>query len=166
MKLRRQQFLRVLLGLALMVAAGFMAAVIRNGLAQRNPQNALPSLQVIYSTSEDTIRLPVDVVRMDKYDWRFMFWQRSGGGKDLEAWREIEAGAWVPPNSAIHLQFTYQPKSVRVFIKAEESDFVELSGPLLAPGPSVDTEYTLRVEANWGTGRDITYYVKIRVPAW
>lgn len=166
MKLRRLQLQRALVCLAFVVLAAFFAAVIRNGLAQRNPQNALPSLSATYSTSEDTIRLPVDVVRMDKYDWRFMFWQKSGGGKDLEVWREIEAGAWVPPNSAINLKFTFQPQYTRIFIKAEESEFVELSGALIAPGPAVDTEYTLRVEANWGKGRDITYYVKIRVPAW
>ena len=174
MKLRRVQLMRLLLGIAMIALAAFFAAVIRNALAQQEPQNALPSLTVIYSTAEDRILLPADVVRRDKYQWRFMFWRREGGGKDLEIWREIPAGAWVPPNSSLELQFSYPPKSVQVYLKDGEGDFALCEGELKAPStPSSDQReekegagYVLRVDANWGEGRNITYYVKIRVPAW
>lgn len=168
MKLRSKQIKRVLLLILLIVLAAAVSAVILNGLSYmqslNEPLHALPSMDVYYKGIEDGARLPAEYIRMDKFDWRFMFWKRSGGGKDLEAWREIENGGWIPPYADIDLAFSFKPQSVRTYIMAGESEFVEM--PMDLTGPSVPGTYTLRVEANWGEGRDITYYVKVRVPDW
>ena len=175
MKLRRQQITRALLGLVLVVAAAFCAAVIRNALAQRDPLNALPIMTVVYSTSEDSIPLPADIVRRDKYDWRFMFWNRSGGGKDLEIWQEIQVSSWVAANSSLAMRFSMEPKDVQVEVLVTgedgQSSFIEYPADLVAPdnpaqliAPGNPGDYVLKVNANWGKGRDITYYAKVSVP--
>lgn len=175
MKLRRQQIMRMLLGLVLVVAAAFCAAVIRNALAQRDPQNALPVMTIIYTTSEDSIPLPADIVRRDKYDWRFMFWTRSGGGKDLNVWQEIKVSSWVAPNSSLEMRFSFEPKDVQVKVlvigEDGQSTFMDYPADLVSPdnpaqiiAPGNPGDYVLQVNANWGNGRDITYYAKVSVP--
>lgn len=168
MKLRSQQIIRVVAFVLLIVLAAFGSYIILNALSFvqsfESPVNALPSMDVYYRGIEDGARLPTEYIRMDKYDWRFLFWQREGGGKDLEAWREIPNGGWIPPNADIDLFFSAEPKSVRTYIMAGESEFIEMGDDII--GPDVPGTYVLRVEGNWGAGKNATYYVKIRVPDW
>lgn len=174
MKLRKQQLLRVVAFAMLIVLAAFSAAVINSGLsyiqAASEPLNSLPSMDVYYMGLEAGVRLPAEFIRLDKYDWRFMFWTRSGGGKDLEIWREIKEDGWIPPNTPIDFSFSFKPKSVRTFILAGElvegvNEFEEIPSDNLI-GPDVPGIYTIRVEANWGAGKDVAYYIKVQVPPW
>ncbi len=167
MELRRQRVARVLLGAVLIVCAAFVAVFVRNALEQRNPENALPTMQLSFTTPNGTTPLPANIVRMDTYDWTFLFWRRTGGGKDTELWREIEPSL-VDPYSEIDFIFTFEPRSYKVFIRAEESSWSEYEArPLVMPeAQTVKTEYTIRVEANWGEGKDVTYYAKLALPDW
>lgn len=160
MKLRRRVWIRVAVGLACLVLAAFAASFIQNALAQLRPENALPTMDVYYDVDKGD-RLPVDHVRRDRFTWQFMFWVRSGGGLDLELWREIVPG-YVQAGSNLELRFSIPAREVRVSRKDGEGEFVELAGQLTAPAES--GEYTYKVEASWGTFKTVTYYFRIQVP--
>ena len=162
MKLRKQQLQRIAFGVALWVVVLFVAMVIQNGLAQQNPENALPTMSVYYHGRDGGAGgLPAEHIRRDSYEWRFLFWNKAWSGVDLEVWSEISP-APVQPNSALELGFSFEPKNVRVSMKTGGSDFVELGGALTAPD-KVGT-YTYKVDATWGNGKNVTYYFRIRIP--
>ena len=159
--LRKQQLVKILAGAGLVLLAAFITVFIRDALNLRAPENALPQMDV-YHTEED--RLPAEHIRRDSYTWQFLFWPPvSGGGLDLEVWREIPPG-WVNPIANLRLDFSFEPKDVRVYMAAGESAFVELSGNVFAP--DAPGTYTYRVDASWGSQRVVTYFFRIRVPVW
>ena len=169
MKLRSQQLLRVLAFVLLICLSAFIATVIFNGLtflrSKTDPLSSLPSMDVYYKGLAEGTRLPREYILLDQYDWRFLFWNRTGGGKDLEPWREIPSGGWIPPTTPIDFNFSIHPKSIRVYVKTGDQDFVEIPNQNII-GPSYSAIYTFRIDANWGQGRDVSYFVKMEVPAW
>lgn len=163
MKLRKQVLLKILTGLVLLAVAVVVTVVIRDSLASRNPQNAIPDIDVYYKGIEDGARLPAMHIAVGNYTWRFLFKYVSGtiGGDD--AWQQLEPG-WVGQRSPIDFVFSFPPESYTVSILREDGSFEQIEGELRAP--SAKGSYVYRVDANWSGGRTVTYFFYISVPAW
>lgn len=146
------------LGLVLIVAASFAATTIYNALAQQNPENALPIMEVYYNTDTGD-RLPVDYIKRDEYTWNFLFWLHTGGGKDRDAWRNVRT-APVLPDTDMMLTFSIPPISVRMSVKVGDGDFEEIGGRLHTP-TTPNLEHIYRVEANFGTNKTVVYYFRL-----
>ncbi|MGD9559839.1 MAG: hypothetical protein AB7V55_04440 [Oscillospiraceae bacterium] len=172
MVLRKQVITKIALGLALIVLAAGVAVVLQDVLASRQPEYALPSLAVYYGGGDGVQgeRLPTASVITGGYNWRFLFSRKSGHVTQPETWRGLD-GSWVPPGAALELEFTTLPESISLSVHAEaegseeNADFVALGGNLQAPR-EVPGTYTYRIEADFGTGRQVEYFFKIRVPQW
>lgn len=161
MKLRKQIATRIALGLALLLVAALVTIFINNALAQREPENSLPTMDVYYNVEKGD-RLPEDHIRRDRYTWQFLFWTREGGGLDLEVWRNIRPGL-VQSGSPLELVFSVPPDSYDVSIMTGEGgNFIELGGTLTTPSEA--GTYTYRVEAVWSENRRVEYYFRIEVP--
>lgn len=164
---RRRVFQRVAIGLVLVVLAGCIAFVIRDLLASRQPENALPTMDV-YHNRADGERLPAANIMTCEYSWQFLFHRVLGTVSTPDAWLGMEP-AWVNPGSPLSVDFTFDEKTLKVSMSELGADgnyrpFVELGGSLQAPvQPGT---YAYRVEAGWGDGRQVTYYFKIRTPEW
>lgn len=146
------------LGFAFVVLAAFLAAVINNALAQQNPENQLPALRVSYNI-ETGDYLPQDYVKRDAYKWQFMFWQHSGGGKDLEIWRSVRP-APVPPNSAMALDFNIPIKDITVSVLVGGGEFERIGGTLYTP-QITNVEHNYKVDAVFGDNQEVTYYFSL-----
>lgn len=161
MKLRKRQFTKVALGIVLVICSALLAVFVRNALEAAKPENALPQLTVYYNGTENNLRLPAAHIYRDAFSWRFLFWQRQGGGKDLEVWREI-----IPvdllASTPLALGFDMQPQAVKVAIAYDEGAFQDIGGQLSVP--NMAGTYVYRVDANFGKDRDVCYYVRIKVP--
>ncbi len=161
MSLRKQQISKVALGVVLIVVSILIAIVILNAISAQYPENALPQLSVYYSGTENNLQLPLSHVQRDTYSWQFLFWNRQGGGQDLEIWREI-IPAELQGNTQLALGFDISPQEVHVTLSSNEGPFEEMSGNLLVP--NVVGTYVYCIDANFGEGKDVRYYVRIKVP--
>lgn len=157
MKLKAQMAMRVALAVVLLVAAGLLAMVIKDTLAQRNPESALPVIHVDYEGQG----LPAKHVVMDSYEWYFIgktiHWQEA----DRENWKEMEP-AWVKGSVPLEVWFSFPADNVKVWREKDGSGhFEEVLGNLETPAlPGV---YTYRIEAEWQRG-SVAYYVRVQVP--
>lgn len=164
MKLRKQQLLRILIGLVAVVVAGMGTVVIRDALAMDIPAYALPEMDVYYNKGEASgERLHEKHVRADSYSWHFLFGTKTGGGVDLEVWREIEP-AFLAAETPMELKFTFPPKNVQISMALDEGEFAAVDGPLVTP--SVPGKYTYRVEGSWGKGQTVVFFFRVEVPYW
>ena len=163
MKQRKNFIMRVAAGVALILLSALITVVIRDVLARRNPENALPVMEVFFSSPQQVVHLPIANSMMHSYSWEFLFGTESGGDPVSDSWKRLE-GAWVPPASSVDLEFTFSPREVHVSMASGEGNFVELGGEIKVPREP--GEYTYRVKAIWRDNRWVNYYFKIRVPVW
>ncbi len=161
MNLRKRQLQKIAAAIVLIALSAIVATFIHDTLSLQVIESSLPELSVMFENEQI---LPEKHIRRDSYTWKNFFWpSQSGGGLDLEVWREIEP-AWVPPGTELQLNFTFDPQHVQVEVAAGESEFVDQGNNLLAPTtPGV---YTYRVSASWGDERIVQYYFRVRIPVW
>lgn len=170
MNQRKRNVAKAVVAVALLLAAGFLTMVLRDLLSMRNPENVLPKMEVWHTARQQRERLGDHYTLRDAYTWQFLFGGPvAGGGLDLEAWREIQP-ADVEPNTRLELTFSFGPKWARVYMTEGNSGlFVEQSpsgGTYTYPAPSEQGVYTYRVEANFGTNKDVVYYFRVNIPDW
>lgn len=164
MNTRRQMLAKILLGLVLAVLAGLATIVIKDTLASQQPENALPVMEVwFYSGRDEGQLLSPTHVKRDRYEWRFLFSPEYGGGVDLTPWQEIPP-ALVPPVATLELEFSWEPRTCRVYFMQGEGVFEEIAGEVKAP--STPGVYTYKVEASWETTRNVEYFFVVEVPKW
>lgn len=158
--LRKKRLVKIVAGILLLFVSGFFTVSIRDALAMQNPENSLPELYVYYTTKGEQQRMPTYYVRRDSYEWGFLFGVKEWVNPDMEAWREIQPGQ-VEPGNAMGLEFSFDPDSYKIYMKAGESPFYEYEGDLTAP--TVPGEYTYRVEGSWGEQQKVIFYFRIKI---
>lgn len=157
MKLRKQWVVKLLAGLLLVVMAGAVANVIRDTLALRNPESALPVIDIEYNGKP----LPPQHYMMDAYSWRFLFTQRNWEEPDRAAVNKLEP-APVLPGAPLKIDFSFPCKVLKVSRSyGDRNEFEEISGDLQTP--FTGGTYTYRIEAEWGNRGLVSYYIKVRV---
>lgn len=157
MKLRSKMVVRALVALLLLVLAGGIAIIIKDTLAERNPESALPVMRVDYNGVE----LPAVNVMMDSYAWRFLNDTEKWEQPDRSKWITMEA-AYVSPASDLDISFSFEPSSVKISRAFEGSfQFEEVVGDLQTP--TLPGVYTYKVEGNWGLRGSVLFYFKLRV---
>lgn len=162
MRIEKRLVQRVLIGLLLVAMAGGISLVIKDAIAARTPENAIPEMTVYYNDVETGVRLPAKHVYRDSYSWRFLWWKVEGANNSLMDIDDLEP-AWVPGGAPLLLEFSFRNSEIQVSMAKEGEDFKELGGNLSAPRtPGI---YTYRVWAGWGLRGSVLYYFKIQVPA-
>lgn len=159
---------KLFIGVVLFVLAGIATVAIRDVLARKNPEAALPEFKVFYSkypvqadTAQADIRytqLPVENTALGAFTWRFLFENVHGGQPDT--WKELKAG-WVNPGTAMKMEFSRQPQTIKAFRAYGTGGFEPLDGSWQLP--NMPGTYTYRVEASWGTRGNIVVYFKVQV---
>lgn len=159
MKFRTRALGRILLAVLFLVIAGAIAVVVKDMLSERNPEYALPVLQVEYNGNP----LPQENVTMDSYSWRFFRQTREWQLEDREIWRSMPA-AWVDAGMPLILDFSYRGGEVSISRSYENGTFSEVEGSRLET-PREPGIYTYRIEAEWRLRGTVVYYVRVRIPA-
>lgn len=154
---RKRVAAKLAAGFLLVLLAMGVSFVIKDSLAARNPEAALPEMQITYNGTP----VPAEFIMMDSYSWRFLFSPVSNTTAQPGDWKSL-APAWLPAGAALDLVFSYNAERVTVWMSENYSDnFVELGGVWAAPGPG---DYTYRILADWGGRGSITYYMNVHVP--
>lgn len=161
MKIRKRVYLRIVAGLLLIVLAGGVSYVIKGVLSARQPESALPEMQVIYSDAP----LPAANWMMDSYQWRFL--------TTVQAWEEPNRSRWldlqpapVLPGMPLEIDFSFPCQEMEVSRAMgtgtlTDDDFTAVSGSLTTPHePGV---YTYKIAANWGIKGSVLYYVRVMI---
>ncbi|MDL2254219.1 DUF3426 domain-containing protein [Ruminococcaceae bacterium OttesenSCG-928-I18] len=157
MKLRKQWMVRIVAGLLLVVLAGGIAYVIRDLLAMRNPESALPVIDIEYNGKP----LPPQHYMMDSYSWRFLFSAKEWEEPDRSVVDRLEP-APVLPGAPLDISFSFPYKTITVSRSyGNRNHYEEITGELQTP--FTGGVYTYKVEAEWGARGSVLYYIKIRV---
>ncbi|MDL2293117.1 hypothetical protein LJC60_00635 [Ruminococcaceae bacterium OttesenSCG-928-D13] len=164
MKLRKQQVLKVVTGIVLVLMASFVTIFVRDSLNMRNPENALPNMTIYFDSNGKRVAMPYIHSSRRNYTWQFSLWEPvSKADFDLEPWRELYPGQ-VNPGSKLELEFSFKPKAVAIYAAAGESSYMEVGDSTVLYAPTSKGNYAYKVVATWGANRTVTYYFRIDVP--
>ena len=171
MNLRRRAILRIVLGCLLLFLAMALTFIIKEVLSARNPEKALPHMQVTVG----------DLLLADKhsttyaYSWRFLTDAIDGrSGPDALLDENLPA-AMVLPSQPLLIEFSYAATSIKVSRADEGSpQFYEISpssenraagnsASSLLYTPSQPGVYIYQVEASWWLRGSVEYYFRIDV---
>ena len=173
MNLRKRAVLRILLGCLLLFLAMAIAFIIKEVLSARNPEKALPRMQITVG----------ELLLADKhsvtyaYSWRFLLNKLEEHSTPDTLAEEVLPAAMVPPNEPLYIGFSYEASSLKISrADGNISSFYEISpsSALRTAGkntsgllytPSLPGVYTYRVEASWWMRGSVEYYFRIDVRA-
>lgn len=157
MNIRKQWVLRIIAGALLIILAGGVSYTVRQLLASRHPEAALPTIHVVYNNTD----LPHEHYMMSSYSWRFLT-QTLEWADEPDAYQRM-AAAPVLPNIPLDVNFSTPCKTLKISrTGADNQDFQEIVADSLHT-PAAPGEYTYRVEAGWGRNGAVLYYIKVRV---
>ena len=157
MKLRKQWMTKIIAGVLLVVLAGGIAYVIRDLLAMRSPESALPVIDIEYNGKP----LPPQHYVMDSYSWRFLFSTKEWVEPDRAIENKLEP-APVLPGAPLDISFSFPCKTMTVSRSyGDRNQFEVVEGDLQTP--FTGGVYTYKVEAEWGSRGSVLYYIRIRV---
>lgn len=157
MNIRKQLVLRVVAGAVLIILAAGVSYTVRQLLASRHPESALPTIHVVYNNTD----LPTEHYMMSSYSWRFLT-RTIDWATEPNAFQHMEA-APVLPSVPLDISFFYPCKTLKISrTGAGNKEFQEIAMDNLRT-PSTAGEYVYKVEAGWGKDGSILYYIKVRV---
>ena len=149
-----------LLGVLLITLASLGALFIKESLDTKDPQSALPDIEVNYNGAP----LPAGSVFMAGYSWNFLTTIETSPQlmpEDIPLY-PVDVQQQIP----MKISFTKPPKSLKIS-RAEgrySADFIEITsevdGEILSP--SVPGIYVYKVEAGWGFRGSILYYFSVQ----
>lgn len=156
---------KLALGALLMAIAIFITVLIRENMDVKDPEQALPTLSI---TINGDTKMNDRMVLRAGYEWNFF----TTVAKDTPNYttssiRDQIYPVDVPPNSVLNIDFSLQPKTLRIQRASDDKleNFVELadvsSGQLIAP--STPGLYLYQLEAGFGWRGSIRYFFMIRV---
>ena len=161
----KQVVKKLITGAILMTAAIFISVMIRENMDVKDPEQALPTFGIVVNGE---LRLNESTIFRAGYEWNFL----TTVAKDTPAYtsesiRQKIYPVEVPPNSVLELEFSMQPKSMRLQRASDPQleHFVELAdvsdGQLIAP--SSPGLYLYQVESSFGWRGSIRYFFLVRV---
>ncbi len=114
LSLRKRNIIKAALAAVLLLLAVLVTILLRDVLSMPNPVNVLPKMEVWHTVRNRRERLGDHYTLRDAYNWQFVVGGPvSGGGLDLEIWREIQP-ADVEPGTQLELTFSFGPRWARV----------------------------------------------------
>ena len=161
MKQRKRVIMKIAVGLALLLLAGCIAAIINATLAAREPENALPTIRV----DNNGTPLPADHIRLASSSWRFLYTVKSDILMEHDTWLDNTTLVPAPviPGAPLEVHFSYPAEHIKVSrADGDSTTFTECSGELVTP-LTPDVVYTYRVEAYGGIRGSRQFYFKIVV---
>ncbi|MEG1104867.1 MAG: hypothetical protein RSD78_08495 [Oscillospiraceae bacterium] len=160
MKFPRSVIRKVCLGAVLISLAVCVTLLIKESLDTKDPQSALPSIDVIYNGNS----LPETSVFRAGYSWNFLTTI-----EDFPAMAPEDIPLYpvdVLPQIQMEIKFSKPPKELKIS-RADgrySQDFIEIAtdvtGEMLSP--SVPGVYVYKVEASWGIRGSILYYFALQ----
>ena len=163
MKPNRRMLMRGVAAVLMIVMAASGSFLVKDFLALRDPQNALPKLQV--SCGEALI--PPGNLVLASYSWRFLLVPHEDTPAPANVWQQPDMPETpVSPNLPLEISFSYDCKEMYIS-RADNGSSIFLPVSGVEGGglytPPVGGEYIYRVEAFWGWLGSVQYYFKLTV---
>ncbi len=156
---------KLLLGAVLMAAAIFITILIRENMDVKDPEQALPTITI---TVNGDLRMNDKMVFRAGYEWNFLTTvAKHTPAYTSQTLRESLYPVDLAPNSVLKIEFSLEPKTLRIQRASDEAleNFVELAdvsdGQIITP--SAPGLYLYQVEAGFGWRGSIRYFFMVRV---